>query len=208
MRGDKIAARQAFDHHLSRSKALAKLFNVPLFLPVPNKIQFPFNEVKADTTFNIGKVTLQAMPSPGHTLESVCFYIENAALFTGDTIFTAGVGRPDLKASIEESRDRAALLYRSLQKVLSLPGNVMILPAHTSQPVPFDSQVITITIEEIKKQSHLLQLSESIFINTLLQKIPDTLPNYLSIVESNLTGNFSEGNAADLEAGANRCAIS
>ena len=194
--------------HLSRSKAVAEHFNVPLFLPVPNKVQFPFNEVKDDTTFNIGKVTLQALPTPGHTLESVSYYIENKALFTGDTIFTAGVGRPDLKASAEESRDKATLLYRSLQKILLLPGEVMILPAHTSRPVPFDGQIIATTIDEIKKQSPLLQVSEAVFVDTLLQKLPDTPPNYLSIVESNLTSNFSEANATDMEAGANRCAIS
>jgi hypothetical protein len=39
-------------------------------------------------------------------------------------------------------------------------------------------------------------------------KIPPTPSNYLSIVEKNITGNFSELESADLEAGANRCAIS
>jgi glyoxylase-like metal-dependent hydrolase (beta-lactamase superfamily II)/rhodanese-related sulfurtransferase len=194
--------------HLSRAKALSELFNAPLFLPVPNKVQYPFNEVKADATFTIGKVTLRALPTPGHTLESISYYIDNTALFTGDTIFTAGVGRPDLKASAEESREKATLLYQSLQKILSLPGEVMILPAHTSQPIPFDGQIIATTIGEIKKRSSLLQTSESFFVDTLLEKIPETPPNYLSIVESNLTGEFSENNAADLEAGANRCAIS
>jgi glyoxylase-like metal-dependent hydrolase (beta-lactamase superfamily II)/rhodanese-related sulfurtransferase len=194
--------------HLSRSGKLAALFQAPLFLPVPNKVQFSFEEVKADTTFTIGKVTMQTIPSPGHTLESVSYYIENAVLFTGDTLFTAGVGRPDLKANEEESRNKASLLYRSLQKLLSLPGNVMVLPAHTSEPVAFDGRVIASTVDEVKKQFPLLRESESSFVDTLLQKIPPTPPNYLAIVERNITGDFSEENATDLEAGANRCAVS
>lgn len=194
--------------HLSRSKALAEMFKAPLFLPAPNKVQFAFEEVKAGTTFTIGTVTLQAIASPGHTLESVSYYIENTALFTGDTLFTAGVGRPDLKANEEESRDKAGLLYRTLQKILSLPGNVMILPAHTSEPVAFDRQVIASTIDDVKKRLPLLHESESVFVDTLLEKIPATPPNYLAIVERNIAGDFSETNAADLEAGANRCAIS
>jgi hypothetical protein len=41
-----------------------------------------------------------------------------------------------------------------------------------------------------------------------LQRIPATPANYLSIVEKNIKGDFSDINPVDLEAGANRCAIS
>ncbi len=43
---------------------------------------------------------------------------------------------------------------------------------------------------------------------TILAKLPPTPPNFLSIVEKNLKGDFSDINPVDLEAGANRCAIS
>jgi hypothetical protein len=51
-------------------------------------------------------------------------------------------------------------------------------------------------------------LSEEEFVNTILQRIPPTPANYQSIVEKNLKGDFSDINPVDLEAGANRCAIS
>ncbi len=194
--------------HLSRSKEVAAHFQVPLFLPVPNKVQFPFNNVTTDTVFSIGSITLQTLPTPGHSFESVSFYIENSVVFTGDTLFTNGVGRPDLKASEEESRDKATLLYKSLQKLLSLPDQVLVLPAHTNKPVEFDGLLINTPIGQAKNEIAMLHNNEQDFVTMLLQKIPPTPANYLTIVEKNLAGDFSDITPADLEAGSNRCAIS
>ncbi len=54
----------------------------------------------------------------------------------------------------------------------------------------------------------ILQLNEDAFIEMLISRIPPTPANYLSIVEKNLQGDFNDINPIDLEAGANRCAIS
>jgi len=193
--------------HLSRSREIAKYFNAPLYLPVPNKVQFEFNPIKPGTYFSFGTVGLQSIPTPGHTLESYCFYIPNNILITGDTLFTNGVGRPDLKSNAEESRDKAKLLYQSLYRLLSLPDNVIILPAHTNRPTDFDNVVIQTTIGEAKKNIAMLKNTEEEFINLLLQKIPSTPPNFLSIAEKNIIGNYEGINPVDLEAGANRCAV-
>ena len=194
--------------HLSRSKQVADLFKAPLFLPIPNKVQFSHNPITEDTSFAVGAIKLKCLPTPGHTLESYSFYIENNILITGDTLFTNGVGRPDLKADAEESQAKAGLLYHSLKKLLALPDNILILPAHTNKPVDFDGEMISATIGEARKSISLLHGSEKDFVNQLLQKIPPTPANYLSIVEKNLTGDFSDTDSNDLEAGANRCAVS
>jgi len=194
--------------HFSRSKQVADLFKAPLFLPVPNKVHFSYNPITENTGFTIGAITLKSLSTPGHTLESYSFYIENRILITGDTLFTNGVGRPDLKAGPEESRVKAGLLYHSLKKLLALPDNMLILPAHTNKPVEFDGTMISTTIAEARKNICLLHSNESDFVNQLLQKIPPTPANYLSIVEKNLTGDFSDTDSNDLEAGANRCAVS
>ena len=194
--------------HLSRSKQVADLLKAPLFLPVPNKVQFSHNPITEDTSFTIGAITLKSLSTPGHTLESYCFYIENIILITGDTLFTNGVGRPDLKADPEESLVKARLLYQSLKKLLTLPDSTLILPAHTNKPVDFDGTMISTTVREARPSISLLHSSENDFVNQLLQKIPPTPANYLSIVEKNLTGYFSDTDSNELEVGANRCAIS
>jgi glyoxylase-like metal-dependent hydrolase (beta-lactamase superfamily II)/rhodanese-related sulfurtransferase len=194
--------------HLSRSKELAQYFHIPLYLPVPNKVQFEYKPIKEGMTFSIGQLTLQPIATPGHTLDSFSFYIDKTILFTGDTLFTNGVGRPDLKANEEESREKAALLFQSLHKLLSLPDDVMVLPAHTNKPAEFNNILIKTTIKEAKRNIPLLLNDKEEFIHSLLQKTPPTPPNFLSIVEKNITGNYEGVNPVDLEAGANRCAVS
>ncbi len=193
--------------HLSRSKELAEKNNATLFLPPNINLSFEYKPIKDATIFKLGDISVSAMPTAGHTLESMSFNIENKVLLTGDTLFTNGVGRPDLKADSEGMKAKAKLLYQSLQKLLSLNNDVIILPAHTSQPIEFDNLLIHSTLEKVKSIT-LLQLGEEGFIETIIGRIPATPANYLSIVEKNLQGDFSDINPIDLEAGANRCAIS
>lgn len=194
--------------HLSRSKQLAESNKATLHLPSPNKVNFEFIPVTGSTVFQIGNISIKAIQTPGHTTESTSYLIDDKVLLTGDTLFINGVGRPDLKANNDEAMQKSKMLYQSLQKLLALDENTIVLPAHTSQPVEFDHTPIQTTIGNIKKNVAMLQLKEDEFINTILQRIPPTPANYLSIVEKNIKGDFSDINPVDLEAGANRCAIS
>jgi len=194
--------------HLSRSKQLAESNNAALHLPVPNKVNFDFVPVTGTTVFHIGNINIKPIQTPGHTAESISYLIDEKVLLTGDTLFINGVGRPDLKANDEEAKQNAKMLYHSLQTLLALDKDIIVLPAHTSQPVDFDNTPIQETIRNIKQNVVMLKLSEAEFIDTILQRIPPTPANYLSIVEKNVKGNFSDVNPVDLEAGANRCAVS
>ncbi|GGD48037.1 hypothetical protein GCM10011514_10040 [Emticicia aquatilis] len=193
--------------HLSRSKELAEKNNAALFLPPNNNLRFKYQAIENDTVFKLGNISVSAISTTGHTLESMSFNIDNKVLLTGDTLFTNGVGRPDLKADTEGMKVKAKLLYQSLQKLLSLNNEIIVLPAHTSQPIAFDKLLIHSTLEKVKSIP-LLQLNEEDFIETIIGRIPATPANYLAIVEKNLQGDFSDINPIDLEAGANRCAIS
>lgn len=194
--------------HLSRSKQLADKNKLSLHLPAPNKVNFDFVPVTGSTIFQIGNIGIKAIQTPGHTSESTSYLVDDKILLTGDTLFINGVGRPDLKANTDEAMQKSKMLYQSLQKLLALDENIIVLPAHTSQPVEFDNIPIQTTISNIKKTVAMLQLKEEEFVNTILQRIPPTPANYLAIVEKNIKGDFSDINPVDLEAGANRCAIS
>ncbi|OAV43455.1 rhodanese-like domain-containing protein [Lewinella sp. 4G2] len=88
--------------------------------------------------FKLGKVTIRALHTPGHTLESTCYLLldeegQPKALFSGDTLFIGDVGRPDLaqKSGALTMEDLASLLYDSLRRrVMVLPDEVIIYPAH------------------------------------------------------------------------------
>ena len=68
---------------------------------------------------------LQAIHVPGHTPGSLAFYHEGQrALFSGDTLFRAGIGRTDLPGGDPE------LLEASLQKLLQMDGGIAVHPGH------------------------------------------------------------------------------
>lgn len=87
--------------------------------------------------FHLGKITLQVLHTPGHTLESTCYLLRDEkgkahSLFTGDTLFIGDVGRPDLALKTSFSKeDLAGMLYESLQnKIMPLSDDIIIYPAH------------------------------------------------------------------------------
>ena len=88
--------------------------------------------------FKVGDVTIKALHTPGHTMESTCYLLcdsdgKQQCLFSGDTLFLGDVGRPDL-AQVEGKltvEDLAGHLYDSLMnKIAILPDTLIIYPAH------------------------------------------------------------------------------
>ena len=194
--------------HLSRARLLAAKTNSELFLPLKSKVHFSFTPLKDGDLLTLADINLKVLYTPGHTLDSTCFLINEKALITGDTLFIDGVGRPDLKADTDTTKQKARLLYHSLQKIIALKDDIIVLPAHSSKPVEFDNTIIQASLGQIKNSVSILQLDEENFVTDLIRRIPPTPRNYLIIAEKNLEGDFKDVNPVDLEAGANRCAVS
>ena len=194
--------------HLSRSRQLAQVSGATLFLPDQNRVTFPFTAIRDGNTLETGTIVLTALHTPGHTPESTCYLLDNRVLFTGDTLFPTGVGRPDLGGDESEAQARASALYHSLHKLLTLPSETLFLPGHTSIPVPFDGIPIATSLVQVNEQVGIIHATHDTFVQMLLRRIPPTPPNYERIVRLNETGVLPDHDVTDLEAGANRCAIS
>ena len=86
--------------------------------------------------FKLGDVTLKVLHTPGHTLESTCYLLNNEqgepyCIFTGDTLFVGDVGRPDLFSGNMTKEQLAAMMYDSLNsKIKPLNDNIIVYPAH------------------------------------------------------------------------------
>jgi glyoxylase-like metal-dependent hydrolase (beta-lactamase superfamily II) len=194
--------------HLSRSRLLAEQSGATLYLPDQPRVTYPFTPLRNGSTTKVGEVSLMVIPTPGHTLESMSYLLDRQSLFTGDTLFLQGVGRPDLHATTEETRLHAHLLYHSLHHHLLLfPARTLVLPGHTHTPIPFDKIPLTATLGDLRNKIELLRLSESEFVETLVSRIPPVPPNHDRIIELNEAGRLIE-NPIELEAGANHCAVS
>jgi glyoxylase-like metal-dependent hydrolase (beta-lactamase superfamily II) len=193
--------------HLSRSRQLAERSGAMLFLPQQPRVSFPFTAMRDGDTLATPHLMLTALCTPGHTPESTCYLLNNAILLTGDTLFPTSIGRPDLHADEQETRARSSLLYHSLHKLLALPSETLVLPGHASQPVPFDGESIGATLAEIDEHVGILHATRTMFVETLLKRLPPTPANYERIVTLNEAGLVPDQDVTELEAGANRCAI-
>ena len=93
---------------------------------------------KDGQVFTIGDITITALHTPGHTMESTTYLLKDKngkdhAIFSGDTLFLGDVGRPDLAQKIGTitKEDLAGYLYDSLRnKIMPLADDVIVYPAH------------------------------------------------------------------------------
>lgn len=194
--------------YLSRTAELSKVNGAAhIFIDVA-QVGYSFVPVRNEDILRFGNTSVSIMHTPGHTKESVTYLLENKAAFTGDTLFTDGVGRPDLKADLKEARIKSGQLYDSIQRILAIGEDTRIFPAHISTTVAFDSKLISGSTSALKNSLDILKMAKGDFIETTMNRIPPTPPNYMTIAELNKSGSREGIIPADLEAGANRCAVS
>jgi len=109
---------------------------------------------------HIGNLNIQVILTPGHTQDSASYYVQPydkhpGLLFTGDTLFIGGCGRP-----IECN---AKTLWHSLQKLVDLPDDTLVYPGHdyTEENYEFaltiepDNPILKQHLEEIKQAQKL-----------------------------------------------------
>lgn len=149
--------------------------------PTSMKTGFEAHIATDGEVFRIGRISLQLIHTPGHTLESSCYLLRDEhgneqALFTGDTLFIGDVGRPDLaqKVIAELTQEKlAAMLYDSLHhKILPLPDHLVVYPGHGAGSACGKnmSKETTDTLGHQKQVNYALQpgLSKEQFISELL----------------------------------------
>lgn len=99
---------------------------------------FDAHIAKDGEMLKVGKLTIEVLHTPGHTMESTCYLLKDengkdTALFSGDTLFIGDVGRPDLaqKAAHMTQEQLAETLFDSLRnKIMPLADDIMVYPAH------------------------------------------------------------------------------
>jgi glyoxylase-like metal-dependent hydrolase (beta-lactamase superfamily II) len=131
-------------------------------------------------------------------------------LFAGDTIFVDSIGRSDLRDKAEEFAEN---LYNTIQqKIMKLPDDIVVLPAHFEKDVKAE-EILASTLGEVKKKSQFLNvnITKEEFVQKISSKVMAYPPNYREIIsinkgESPLRLSLSE--TFDLEMGPNRCSIS
>ena len=123
--------------HLSGARQLGAATGASILLHEAANAQFPFVPLVDGEEHEAGNVRFTVLHTPGHTPESVCLVVTDRSratepwfVLTGDTLFSGGVGRPDLLGEGAE-RALANQLYDSLHgKLLALPDHLEVYAAH------------------------------------------------------------------------------
>lgn len=115
---------------------LSRRVNAPIVFGPEAHTSYAVHNAKDGEVFNIGRLKLKVLHTPGHTPESSCYLLydekgKEHAVFTGDTLFVGDVGRPDLLDGKMSSEELASMMYDSLaNKIKILPDEVIVYPAH------------------------------------------------------------------------------
>ncbi|NIQ07773.1 MAG: MBL fold metallo-hydrolase [Candidatus Korarchaeota archaeon] len=111
---------------LTRAQKMARYYGYREWtLPKPDGYIKDGEVLKASGTLN-----LQVLHTPGHSPGSISLFWEDEGknqLFSGDLIFSGGVGRTDLQGG------NLSAMKRSLKKIFKLPENTIIHPGHGSE---------------------------------------------------------------------------
>jgi rhodanese-related sulfurtransferase/glyoxylase-like metal-dependent hydrolase (beta-lactamase superfamily II) len=142
VRDDKATIKYIFETHfhadfVSGHIDLARKSGATIVYGPTAKTEYQVHVAQDGEIFNLGKIKIKALHTPGHTLESTTYLLfdesgKEHAIFSGDTLFIGDVGRPDLAVKSNLSQeDLAGLLFDSLrEKIMPLSNEVIVYPAH------------------------------------------------------------------------------
>ncbi len=124
-----------------------------------------FDHLFADEeVFKVGNLTARAMHTPGHTPACMTYVVGDAtesAAFVGDTLFMPDYGT----ARCDFPGGDARVLFRSINKVFSLPATTKLYMCHDYQPGGREVEFISTVAEEREKNIHVRNgISEEEFV--------------------------------------------
>lgn len=161
--------------------------------------EYVIHSAKDGEEFKLGKITIKALHTPGHTLESTTYLLidekgKNNAIFSGDTLFLGDVGRPDLAIKSDLTKeDLAGMLYDSLRtKIMPLADDVIVYPAHGAGSACGKnlSKETVGTIGDQKKTNYALRadMKKEEFIKEVLEGMPPPPQYFAKNAMMNKTG--------------------
>ncbi|NJI72423.1 MBL fold metallo-hydrolase [Sphingobacterium kitahiroshimense] len=197
----KISETHIHADFLSGARELAAATNADLLLSDEGgknwQYQFPHKGLKDGNIISIGQVELKIMHTPGHTPESITFFVVDTKVFTtpkraitGDFIFVGDVGRPDLleKAAgqIGSQEIGAKQLFASILKFSKLSDDVEIWAGHgagsfcgkTLSNIPHS----TLKDEKLNSKAFEFKNDEKGFVKYILEGQPSP-PKYFAVMK-------------------------
>ena len=211
-----VADSHCHADYLSGGPALARQLGLPYYLhpedacdPYQGRpAKIPFTPLADGQTIGVGGARVEVLHTPGHTAGSVCFRLGDAALLSGDLLFVASIGRPDLAGRCAEW---TALLWSSLARARAeWPDALEILPAHYAGPGERRAdQTVAARFGALRRSNPGLGFAEEReFAAWVAARCTDFPDAYRTLKTANLgLVRLAEDEAEELESGRNQCAL-
>ena len=202
---DKAKVKFIFETHfhadfVSGHLTLSKVTGAPIVFGPGAKPDFESITARDGQAFSLGNVSIIAIHTPGHTMESTTYLLKDEigkdiAIFSGDTLFLGDVGRPDLaqKAKHMTQDELAGLLFDSLRnKIMPLSDDIMVYPAHGAGSA-CGKNMMKVTVDTLGNQKKVnYALRENMTREEFIKEVTDGLeapPQYFPLnVKMNKSG--------------------
>lgn len=183
--------------HVSGMRELVRRTGATAYLPEGAGVAFGHHALADGESVTLGNVEVRALSTPGHALAHHAYVVidrmrsdEPWLVLTGDALLVGDAGRPDLHADDEHSvEDMARALYRSLHdKLLSLPDQVVLYPAHFSGSVcgrGLSATPVSSVGFERRANPMLQHASQEDFVRALIADMPPRPSEQAEIVAIN-----------------------
>ncbi|MBA2175006.1 MBL fold metallo-hydrolase [Halobacillus locisalis] len=198
--------------HISGGRQLAELTGGTYWLPPKDATEVTFEYAKLEDGENVtvGNTTIDinALYSPGHTIGSTSFVVDNQYLMTGDILFIDSIGRPDLAGEAEDwVMDLRETLYTRYQE---LSDELIVLPAHFMIMDELNEDgTVAEKLGVLFNQNHGLNIEDQDeFRKMVTENLPPQPNAYEEIRETNMGKiNPDDEKQREMEVGPNRCAV-
>ncbi|MGJ5638328.1 MBL fold metallo-hydrolase [Bacillus altitudinis] len=198
--------------HISGGKKLAEQTGATYWLPPKDaeEVTFDYNHLEEGQRVTIGaaEIDIHALYSPGHTIGSTSFIVDDRFLLSGDILFIDSIGRPDLAGMAEDwVGDLRETLYT---RYTALSAELIVLPAHFMIVAELNENgSVWKELGALFEENHGLNIEdEDVFRQMVTQDLP-AQPNAYQDIRSTNMGKLHPDEEAqrDMEIGPNRCAI-
>jgi glyoxylase-like metal-dependent hydrolase (beta-lactamase superfamily II) len=201
--------------HVSGGPALARRLGVPYFVAAGEGFELtqPVTPLVDGERLQLGgargvSIEVRVLSTPGHTPGSTSFLVDGSYLLTGDTLFVASVGRPDLGGHVAEwGRD---LFFSLRDRLGDLSAETRVLPAHYGGISEIsEAGVVWGRLGELRATVPELQIATpEEFVSAVRGAVKDPPKAYAEIIKVNLGASASEEQISEWELGKNQCAAS
>ncbi|TCN19903.1 MBL fold metallo-hydrolase [Mesobacillus foraminis] len=198
--------------HISGGRVIAEKTNATYWLPPKDAAEVTFDyeplEGGHDVTIGETKILIHSLYSPGHTIGSTSFVVDEHYLLSGDILFIDSIGRPDLAGLAEDwVGDLRESLYKTYRE---LSEELIVLPAHFMiiDELNEDGSVAE-KLGTLFVKNHGLNIEdENVFRKLVTENLPPQPNAYQEIRETNM-GKISPDTEKqrEMEIGPNRCAV-